>query len=242
MGKKKKGKNYFDARDYVNRLIEQRTIAGLKEKNKQFAVDHAQDTKEQLLEYLRQMAQELGKTPAQNEIIGGGYIGYRFGSYINAVVAAGLPKPKTAPSPEKRKIYKDEQKLQAWLYKQEKADAKVQKAAVQQERDRIAQERAAERKERDALWAQEHRDDTDDELLAYVRECAETLGYSPYSKQVVGSSYIEKRFGGWTMTLYCAGLPMAHGMKPPTVEQLVQYRTRQNRCQPGNAPEAYTIE
>ncbi len=125
---KKREEKYFDAQKFVNRQIELRTYAALKQKNAQFAEDHARDTDERLLEYLRRNASDLGQAPNPEEIIGGDYIGRRFGGYRNAVKAAGLSAPGSLPPPTSREIFKKELKIQAKLHRAEKTAVKARKA------------------------------------------------------------------------------------------------------------------
>ena len=64
-----------------------------------------------------------------------------------------------------------------------------------------------------ALEAQEqnfldaHAADTDEQLLAYLCQCAIHLGYTPWPREITGGSFIEKRFGTWKAALLKAKLP-----------------------------------
>ena len=51
-----------------------------------------------------------------------------------------------------------------------------------------------------------HRNDTDAQLLAHLRRCAEEIGHSPNVCEVIGGSYIYRRFGNWDRALHLAGL------------------------------------
>ncbi len=119
-----KKKAYFDAQEFVNRKLEEATNRALKEKHAQFAIDHIHDTDDQLLDYLRQCATELGHLPKSDEIIGGGFIGYRFRGWGLALEAAKLDLPRKKVPANGRKIYRDELKIQAALYRQAKRDRK----------------------------------------------------------------------------------------------------------------------
>lgn len=120
----KKETPYFDAQTYVNRKLEEATNRALKEKHAQFAIDHIHDTDDQLLDYLRKCAMELGHLPKSDEIIGGGYISYRFKSWGLALEAAKLDLPRKKVPANGRKIYRDELKVQSALYRQAKRDRK----------------------------------------------------------------------------------------------------------------------
>ena len=56
-------------------------------------------------------------------------------------------------------------------------------------------------------FAREHENDTEDQLLAYVRECAENLGHSPWPREILGSETILRRLGSWDQVLRQAKLP-----------------------------------
>lgn len=224
-----KKKPYLDAREFVSRQIELRTNAALKQKNTRFAIEHAHDTKEQLLSYLRACARELGRTPGANEIIGGEYIAHRFGGdYRKAVFAAGLSKPESVATGNARRIYQKELKVQSKLYKREKAELQVQRRVEREVRARIAQQKMEARMERDRIWGEAHRHDTDEQLIAYVQSCAEALGHTPYTREVIGGEYIRKRFHGWSVCLTIAGLPLPADLKPPRKKQMNEYLRNQN--------------
>lgn len=53
----------------------------------------------------------------------------------------------------------------------------------------------------------EHENDSDEQLLSYVRECAQKLGHSPWSREIVGGEMILKRFESWELVLRKAKLP-----------------------------------
>lgn len=51
-----------------------------------------------------------------------------------------------------------------------------------------------------------HRNDTDAELIAYLRSCAEAIGHAPNACEVIGGTYLHQRFGSWDRALRLAGL------------------------------------
>ena len=59
------------------------------------------------------------------------------------------------------------------------------------------------------MFEQEHLQDSDKSLLAYLRSCAAELGYSPRYQEIVGWRLLEQRFGGWNLALQLAGLSVA---------------------------------
>ena len=56
-------------------------------------------------------------------------------------------------------------------------------------------------------FAQAHENDAEEQLLAYVRECAGKLGHSPWPREIVGGEMILARFGSWELVLQKANLP-----------------------------------
>ncbi len=60
--------------------------------------------------------------------------------------------------------------------------------------------------EREAHFAQLHAGDSDEALLAYVREVAAQLGRTPNKAEVVGFTCIKGRLGPWPRVLEKAGL------------------------------------
>ena len=60
--------------------------------------------------------------------------------------------------------------------------------------------------------------DSDEQLLAYLQFCAELLGHTPWSREIVGGRSIEDRFGSWDKALAKAKLP-----KPTTQDKLTGF-------------------
>lgn len=67
-------------------------------------------------------------------------------------------------------------------------------------------------------FAQNRGGDSDERLLAYLQFCAELLGHTPWSREIVGGSLIEARFGSWEKALDKAKLP-----KPTTQDKLTGF-------------------
>jgi hypothetical protein len=59
---------------------------------------------------------------------------------------------------------------------------------------------------REAEFARQHKDDSDEALLQYIRDCAEKLGHIPKKHEVIGFTYLKSRFGPWPRVLEKAGL------------------------------------
>ena len=99
-----------------------------------FREEHAADTDQQLLLYLRSNAFRLHHTPWPGEIVGGTYIEQRFGTWRQAVALAKLPPPNTSNQQKNFTRYHEEVERQKEVYRRRKAEKKVlaQKRLVQQ--------------------------------------------------------------------------------------------------------------
>lgn len=232
---------FFDAQEYVNQQLEIRVTAALKQKNAQFAQEHEHDSKRQLLDYVIACSKDLGHSPHKDEVIGGPFIAYRFGSWMKVLEKAGLSYCGKAPALTKTKIYREELKVQAKLRRQEKEKAKAQKLGYKepqeqkqpgQEEGKIsAEEEKKLRKARDMAWGAEHENDTDEQLIDYLKQCAKELGYTPHKRDVVGSEYICKRIGRWALVCTLAKLPVPQKEKPSKkeVQQYLNSRKKQRQ-------------
>ena len=236
---KKEKVPYFDHNRWREQKLKAMVNVAMKEKNAAFLEEHRNDTDEQLLNYLRTCARKLGHTPHP----GGGYgsclLIQRFRSWENAVSAAGLTNPVHQVSREQCQIYTDELRTQERMFKENREKDKAARKAANQEKAELAHAEKQARLERDARWGEANGHMTDEELLTYLCECAETLGHVPYSNEVVGGKYISQRFGGWGMAIYRAGLPELKGVKGPTAAERAAIRAEINGCQPGRDPETY---
>lgn len=58
----------------------------------------------------------------------------------------------------------------------------------------------------EAEFARLHRNDTDEELILYLRDCAEKLGRCPKKTDITGHTYLKTRLGPWPRILERAGL------------------------------------
>ena len=67
-------------------------------------------------------------------------------------------------------------------------------------------------------FAQNRGSDSDEQLLAYLQFCTQLLGHTPWPREIVGGSLIEKRFGTWQTAIVKAKLPM-----PTTPDKLVGF-------------------
>ena len=101
-----------------------------------FKEQHAQDSDEQLLRYLRLGAAKLNHTPWPDELVGGSYLIERFGSWERAVSLARLSTPIGANHPESFQRVIQEKERQRIAYRKRKAQKKViaQRRTMQQKR------------------------------------------------------------------------------------------------------------
>ena len=60
--------------------------------------------------------------------------------------------------------------------------------------------------EQEKAFAEEHGADSEEQLLAYVRACAEQLGHTPWPREIVGGSFLLHRFTVWSNVLKKADL------------------------------------
>ena len=236
---KKEKVPYFDHNRWREQKLKAMVNVAMKEKNAAFLEEHRNDTDEQLLDYLRARARKLGHTPHPGEVYGSCLLIQRFRSWENAVSAAGLTNPVHQVSREQCQIYTDEFRTQERMFKENREKDKAARKAANQEKAELAHAEKQARLERDARWGEANGHMTDEELLTYLCECAETLGHVPYSNEVVGGKYISQRFGGWGMAIYRAGLPELKGVKGPTAAERAAIRAEINGCQPGRDPETY---
>ena len=105
-------------------IIKRMVKEALEAQEQEFANNRSADSEEQLLDYLRFCAQRLGHTPWPSEIVGGGLIASRFGSWENALASAKLPKPRTQDKMTSFTRYLDETERQKALYRERKAAKK----------------------------------------------------------------------------------------------------------------------
>ena len=81
-----------------------------------------------------------------------------------------------------------------------------------------------EQKEEDFAIA--HAQDSDAELLIYLRQCAAELRHSPWPREIVGWKYLTERFEDWNEMLKKAHLPMPVTSNKVSSFQLVLEETK----------------
>ena len=104
----------------IRKMVQQ----ALDEQELEFTRDHAFDTDEQLLDYIREYASVFRYSPRYKEIIGWKLITERFGSWGAAIEKAGLHLSSSC-SVEKLPRIQEEVRKQKELYRQKKAEKKI---------------------------------------------------------------------------------------------------------------------
>lgn len=215
--------------DWYEKKLDQRVRTSLLKKDDRFAQEHKNDTNDQLLAYLCDFAKELGHTPNVCEIIGGKFIENRFGDWNRAVLLAGLSWPRKAPPMQSRLIYKQEKVRQSRLFTQARSGSKKEREAARQKKAEEERMQRQAKLEQDLIWGQYHEEDTDEQLLQYLRSRAQELGYTPVVREVEGGGYIAKRFINWPLALQLAQLPLPKGMLPPKTKDISKYQQKAKR-------------
>jgi len=115
-------------------VIRKKVMQALDEQELQFTRDHAFDSDEQLLDYIREHARVFHYAPRYKEIIGWKLICERFGSWGAAIEKAGLHLSSSC-SVEKLPRIQEEVRKQKELYRQKKAEKKLlsERRRIQQE-------------------------------------------------------------------------------------------------------------
>lgn len=221
-------RNHYGKEGWLRTEAAEKTREALHRQNLLFPQTHRDIDDRQLLQYVKDFAEELGRSPDACEVIGGSYIAQRFGGWEKVLEAAGLSGPGEIPCPEKRLIYKKEFKRQLKALRQQQQVQKAQKQAERRQKDAAGRALVQEQQQRDALWGREHEEDTEAQLLEYVKQMAARLGHAPLSREVPGGTYIAKRIGSWALVLHLCDLPLPDGVKPPNPKTLKAYLQRKS--------------
>lgn len=221
-------RNHYGREERLRTEAAEKTREALHRQNLLFPQTHKEADEQQLLQYVKDFAEELGQSPDACEVIGGSYIAQRFGGWEKVLEAAGLSGPGEIPCPEKRLIYKKEFKRQLKALRQQQQTQKTQKQAERRQKDAAGRALVQEQQQRDALWGREHEEDTEEQLLAYVKQMAARLGHAPLSREVPGGTYIAKRIGSWALVLHLCDLPLPDGVERPNPKTLKAYLQRKS--------------
>lgn len=76
-----------------------------------------------------------------------------------------------------------------------------------------------DRKKQNAAWLAEHADDTDEQLIAYLRSVVTDPEKFKKPGSVPGGFFLTRRFGSWKKALAAAGLLPPEETQPPPEEQ-----------------------
>lgn len=221
-------RNYYGREEWLRIKAAEKTREALHRQNLLFPQTHKEADEQQLLQYVKDFAEELGHSPDACEVIGGSYIAQRFGGWEKVLEAAGLSSTGEISCPEKSLIYKKEFKRQLKALRQQQQVQKAQKQAERWQKDAAGRALVQEQQQRDALWGREHEEDTEAQLLEYVKQMAARLGHAPLSREVPGGTYIAKRIGSWALVLHLCDLPLPDGVKPPNPKTLKAYLQRKS--------------
>jgi hypothetical protein len=145
----------FDYQNWLNGQVAERAKASLTARDAAFAENNAGVTRAALTQYLNVCAAALGHSPSPTEIDGGAFIEQRFGSWDNAMTAAGLPRPKTTPKLNNTLRYRMEKEKLLPLFLFERKEKKWQRQTEKDlRRGQRMHERAVKRRaEREAAEA-----------------------------------------------------------------------------------------
>ena len=145
----------FDYQNWLNGQVAERAKASLTARDAAFAENNAGVTRAALTQYPNVCAAALGHSPSPTEIDGGAFIEQRFGSWDNAMTAAGLPRPKTTPKLNNTLRYRMEKEKLLPLFLSERKEKKWQRQTEKDlRRGQRMHERAVKRRaEREAAEA-----------------------------------------------------------------------------------------
>ena len=71
--------------------------------------------------------------------------------------------------------------------------------------------------EQEEVFRREHETDTDEQLIAYLRQCAVEVNHVPWPGEILGGTVIAERFGSWESALAAANLQKPKGLNKPGI-------------------------
>lgn len=119
----------FNSDKWFRRNVEERTRRALQEQERRFLSEHAGDTDEQLAALVKARARELRRSPQPVEVTGARYIEERFGSWQQALTAAGERMPTGPAKLSHSDRYRTEYRRQVVLFQTERSRLKAERAA-----------------------------------------------------------------------------------------------------------------
>ena len=78
-------------------------------------------------------------------------------------------------------------------------------------------------------FREQHKEDTDQELLMYLRACAIRLHHTPWPGEIVGGKLILERIGSWERAVILAKLPAPCGQNQQKNFARVQEETERQK-------------
>ena len=78
-------------------------------------------------------------------------------------------------------------------------------------------------------FREQHKDDTDEALLMYLRACAIRLHHTPWPGEIVGGKLIQERIGSWERAVMLAALPTPCGPNQQKNYERVQEETERQK-------------
>lgn len=145
--------------------------------------------------------------------------------------ALGLRREQVL-NPEMRQAYREELERQKELYRREKEQKRqLNEGPAPDAPPKSRPKRKEEILHRNLAWGREHREDSDEELLAYLSGASRELGHIPARREVLGGHYIARRFCGWNVALLLSGLPLERSQMPGK-EAVEKYRRRRAEAAP----------
>lgn len=88
---------------------------------------------------------------------------------------------------------------------------------------KIRVNKALEKKE--AQFAEEHKNDTDQQLLFYLHQQALLIHHTPRKREITGWRYISERFGGWDRAIIKSGLKPSEAVVPISECSMIKEET-----------------
>ena len=120
-------KNRFNGNDWYRRLMDKRTRAALREQSEAFELDHADDSDEELLQFVLARSKILGHAPQMCEVTGARMIVQRFGSWAKVIHAIGYQYCSGTRILERSQRYRFEYARQQSAYRAERREKNEQR-------------------------------------------------------------------------------------------------------------------
>lgn len=171
----------------VRTEIERMAVIALARKKREFIKKFGEASEDELMRYLAHCAKELGFGPMRKDVLGAHFVEERLNStWRKSLAKLGITPTPTAKRPLGMDLMSRELRRQQEVYQ------RILAGMRQNEID----------------FAEQHQNDSDEEIFAYVRAWAERLKRTPDCVEVLGGSYIKKRFrNDWRRVLHLSGLP-----------------------------------